>query len=397
MFFINDIFRIPVDLHSETKTVILLTAGFSLFIIPFSVFRNVILGLQRFEITSQVDFYISTLQLIFTVILLTKGFGLVTLILINNISAAISIIVLIMFVKKLLPSYRFRLEKPGKETVKDISKLSLSMFIINISSFIINKTDEIIIGIFLPIQYITYYAAGFKVYHGTGRIPLLLLQAIMPTSSEMDALKQKEGLKKIFFIGTRYTSAIMTPVAITAIIFAKDILRLWMGSEFEPYSAVIQILILNLFFLFLHQAGGQILIGLNRISKLIPYYILIMVSNLVISIILVRFMKLEGIAWGTTIPFIIFEYFYLKYISKYIEIPIRDIFTKIIFKVYTPGLVIAGLNLLCAYLFRFGNILILIAYFAAACLLYALLFYALFLNKMERSEIKMILKSLRRI
>ncbi|MDD3627275.1 MAG: MATE family efflux transporter, partial [bacterium] len=97
--FVNDLFHIPLELQEETGTVIMITAVFTLFIIPFSVFRNVIVGLQRFDITSHVDFYISSLQLIFTVFFLIKGFGLTSLIIINSSAAAISIIIFMIYVK----------------------------------------------------------------------------------------------------------------------------------------------------------------------------------------------------------------------------------------------------------------------------------------------------------
>ncbi|GAH48260.1 unnamed protein product, partial [marine sediment metagenome] len=226
-----------------------------------------------------------------------------------------------------------------------------------------------------------------KIYDVVSMIPGFLLRAIMPLASELEASDKMEMNQRLFIKATKYSFAIFIPIATFTILNAKPILTAWVGEKYAPFSLGLQILVAHLFFNFNHHAGSQILIGINKIRFILLYYLKVVILNLVLSVILVRWIGWLGVVLGTTIPFVIFEFSYIRFLLHTLNINWRYYVRNVILKTFPPIVIIVPLILVIGNFVNLNNLPVLAIFGVIIVLVYFTLFYLMGLDHNERITI----------
>jgi hypothetical protein len=148
---------------------------------------------------------------------------------------------------------------------------------------------------------------------------------------------------------------------------------------------------------------------MNKIKKFVKYYGVVAILNLSLSVFLVQQgYGLEGVALGTTIPFVLLEVFFLAHVFKVLDIKWADYAKQVIVKTI-PFAVIVSLIMYGVLLWRapiiVGTETTLFArlkdsveiglYYVFGSGLYLGLFYFKGLNIKEKAEIKHIVSGIR--
>lgn len=386
-FFIT-YFNIPKELIDETRISVYITAIGLFFIFPLKIFNGILRGLQRYDITNLAWIATSTLQVILVISFLSMGYGLVSLILINNICILITLLIMKYYTKKLLPFVRISLSSLTKEMTRRVVTFSLIMFGIQICLISLSNANRIIIGVFLTVEAITYFSGAFRICQGVMEIPLLLTLGIIPATSELEAKMKLEEIKKLFIRATKYILALFLPIGIWGIIMANQILKFWINSSFAQYGIIAQILIVYLFFYMNHTIAHQILIAINRIKFILWYYIGVAILNLLLSIILIKKMELIGVALGITIPFILLEAFFMNYTFKILRVGLKEYLEKVILKTYPLSIVVIIILYLINIFYPPNNLIQIGLYGIFISGVYLLLFYLFGLENNEKDDMK---------
>ncbi|GAH36960.1 unnamed protein product, partial [marine sediment metagenome] len=208
---------------------------------------------------------------------------------------------------------------------------------------------------------------------------------------------------------TKYVLALCLALAVPVMFLSREMLTLWMGDDYAKYYIVVQILTISLFFDFNNYVATQILIGMNKIKKFVKYYGVVAVLNLGLSIYLVQEgFGLTGVALGTTIPFVLFEVFFLRHVFNVLGIDwrtyLRDVFAKtfpyagvvavlmyVVLLWHTPVVAPADtlIELIIEFVTKIGP------YFVLGCGVYMLLFYLNGLESYEKEDIKKVIAKIR--
>src|SRR5258708_737072 len=140
--------------------------------------------------------------------------------------------------------------------------------------------DRFFIGSFVSVAAVAYYATPFEVITKALIIPGALAGAIFPAfSASFGRDSQRAG--RIYHLGMKYVFLVLFPITLIAVLFAKELLLLWLGLEFAENSfRALQLLALGVLvnglayvpWVFLQGAGRpDIPTKLNIIE--IPFYI----------------------------------------------------------------------------------------------------------------------------
>jgi hypothetical protein len=140
---------------------------------------------------------------------------------------------------------------------------------------------------------------------------------------------------------------------------------------------------------------------MNKIKKFVQITGIIALFNLVLSIILVRMgYGLTGVALGTTIPFVIMEYFFLRHILTVLDVSWRTYANKIVLKTFPIAAVVAVIMYILLYVHTpsavsfFWDIVGVGMYFLLGVAIYLILFYFYGLEEHEKKDIKEILSKI---
>ncbi len=350
LFFINpllSIFSISEELHSEAQFVFML--GIIIFCLSnaLSAFGAIQNGLQRMDITNKISIAVSIPMVIGTIYFLESGYGLRGLMINNAIIFSISSIINIIIGLKLLPELRLSPFLFDKEMLKKLFSYGYKLQISRFAQLVSFQTDKLLITYFLGIGLVVFYQIGSSITQLMRQIPLLVVSALIPAASEIEARNGRESLNELYLRGSKHLIFISTPLLFFVIINASLIVRTWMGEGYEMAVSIIQILAIGYYANTVTGVASSIASGVARTEFEMKFGSFMAILNLCLGIILIIKIGFIGVVIGTTISLTISSLFFMKAFNKYLGCLLSDyiqLFYKPLFSCIIPTLIILFLN-----------------------------------------------------
>jgi O-antigen/teichoic acid export membrane protein len=295
------LFKVPFHLYNEAKFVFL--AGIIIFLASnaVSVFNAVLIGLQRMDTANKLSVLVSIPNILGTIFFLEKGYSLAGLMVNNAIVFIIGTAINIYVAFRILPELKFNLSIFNKDIFKKIFSFGFRMQLAKVSGMVSNHTDKIIIANLLSLSLVAMYQLGSSIIYYAMSVSSLLVSALMPAFSEIEAKGERGLLIQAYLRSTKYLSIIVIPLFIFLIVAAPRIIFVWMGSGYENAVLVVQILAIAWMLNAIAQSAGSLCMAINKPQLLGFASLLIIVLNIVFSIILIKSFGFYGAAWGAAI------------------------------------------------------------------------------------------------
>jgi O-antigen/teichoic acid export membrane protein len=301
--FVVPAFRIPADLLSDARIVVILggmTIGTSLI---NGVFEGIIIGRQRFDYESGLTIVAEGLRALLVVVALRAGQGLVALALIQLAIGILRMGAARQIGRSLYPEVQIRFRNWDSKSIRTIFSFSVYVIFLQASGTIIMYTDSLVISAFLPISLLTFFAIAVNLTIYAREIVRGITFTLVPRSSALEAQGMIQELRQIVLQSARLATLTILPIAITFMLRGGSFIGLWMGPSYAQLSGhVLWILAIGLA---AHGGFGSVaatMYGLNRHKGLIPIFLTEAVVNLALSIWLVQTLGIVGVAWGTVLP-----------------------------------------------------------------------------------------------
>ena len=146
----------------------------------------------------------------------------------------------------------------------------------------------------------------------------------------------------MYLTGTRLTLAIFLPIGCTVTVLAEPILTAWVGADYASGADLVGILILASFLDTSQWPAGSVLQGMGRHRPLAIIALVTGLTNLILSLVLVQYLGLMGVALGTLIPTSIgCMGFVLPYAMRVIGVSAREVLNEIVLPVFIPAIPMA--------------------------------------------------------
>jgi O-antigen/teichoic acid export membrane protein len=310
--FFPSLFHVPPDQRSTaTALMILMGIGAGL-AIPSTITSAILRGLQRYDVISLLSTFGLALYVAGAVLVLRLGGGVLHLVGVSIASNLLTQIPSVWVVRHLAPKLHLNWATPVRPWARKILAFSSWLFILGFFGRVQTRTDEVVIGAFLPVSAITPFTLARRLGEVGQIVTDQFLKVLMPLASELSAKNDVEHLRALFITGTRISLAILFPVFLLLFVFARPLLSAWVGPSYAPYSHLVVILGLSTLIETSAWPAGSILQGTARTRPLAISSAIGAVANVALSIALVRRFGLTGVALGTLIPtaLVSFGYFF---------------------------------------------------------------------------------------
>jgi len=346
------IFRIPAELHLSARYAIILTGTSLALTLSFGVFSAVLVALHRFALVSCVTVLQTLLRAGGVVWLLKSGHGLLGLAIWEFIVTLLVNAALTVLCFRIYPQLRISLRRPDAAILRRFVSYSSYVFIIHCAIQLIYYTDNLVVGGFISVGAVTFYAIGGSLLEYLRQIVSSVTTIFMPLASNFEARGEKDQLRRLLVQGTTVSVLIALPIALALFFRGHTFIQLWMGGQYAQVSGrVLQILLLAQVFSIANFTSGNIAFGLARHRPWAFGVLAESVANLALSIILVKKMGITGVAWGTIIPNLVVQLlFWPRYICRLLEMPIRPYLWQSWFR---PGLAAIPFGVACYLSDRF--------------------------------------------
>lgn len=246
-FIINQLLHIPQNLKETTYFALYVSALGFLINMPLAIYGNIPNALQRMDITNIRNIIIGTLNILGIVLILSFGRGLKEIVVLNVFLSIIGIIVYIIVSKRLLPEVSFRIYF-DKKMFGQLLGFGIFKFLNQISGQIIFHLDKFLIGLFLPIAWVSYYTVPLTLSQKAMSLMFNIAGAFFPTASELSGREDKTPFYELYLRSMKMVSILVVPLFTTLFLYAREILTFWVKGDF-PEKATLTLKLLALAYL----------------------------------------------------------------------------------------------------------------------------------------------------
>jgi O-antigen/teichoic acid export membrane protein len=316
------VFKVPEESYGLLRIIIVMiginvAAGF-----PFGAFAATLNAFERFDLNNIIHISVLLMRALLIVVLLKAGGGLIALGSIVIFATLLEFSLRAYACKKVFPALKISFTFTNKQTLKMIYSFSAFTFLIGLAFQMSFYSSSIIIGAFISASAITFYAIASNLVEYLKNLVSSITITITPVASSLEAQGDFDRLKRLLLSGTKYCLLVIMPVGVAFIIIGEAFINLWMGPAYGPASSkVLTILMISYFGFLSSLVANCIFMGLGKIKALSLILLGTAVVTIILSIILVQYWGINGVAWGTTIPQIIYGMFIMPvYICRVLNI-----------------------------------------------------------------------------
>jgi O-antigen/teichoic acid export membrane protein len=232
---VERILKVPALLQPETRTA-LYVVGLALpMVTVISALRGVLEAHQRFDLTNVISSLMGVY--IFLSPLIVMHFSphlswIAFVLLVGRIGVCASYLYV---VQRSIPSMRqgFRFSRCQ---VGSLVRFGGWMTVTNVVGPLMVSLDRFLIGVFVSVTAVAYYATPYEVVTKLWLIPGALMGVLFPAISA-SFLQDRQRTVQIFHRGVVWIFLILFPVTLLLVLFAQEIMTFWVGGEFSRYSS----------------------------------------------------------------------------------------------------------------------------------------------------------------
>jgi O-antigen/teichoic acid export membrane protein len=312
---------VPADLRGEARiTIVLLSINMALGL-PLGVFPAVLDGLGRYPAKAIVRTAGLALRIPLFIAIIEADGGLVEMAWMITASNVLEHLALAVAARHYLPDLRFAPSLADWTTFRRIRGYSVSALLAMFAGRISFQTDSVVISSFLAPQFITFFAVGARLTDYVKSSLRAVTTVLTPAVSTLEARGDHPAIQRMLVDGTRYVLWAVLPIQAALMLLGRPFLSLWLGERYaQACFPVLLILALPLALALSQSIGGRILYGIGRLRWYARLAIFEAAANLLLSVALVKPLGIEGVAWGTTIPNLLFNLILGTYVCKLLQV-----------------------------------------------------------------------------
>ena len=295
---VEQVFKISPALIGEARSTFFILAISVPIILASRVLRGVLEAGQRFDLVNAVKIPLSSLIFVLPVIGILLDIDLPGIMFLLFVTRLCDTLAYLLFCLRVFPILR-KIFSFESKTLRPLISYGGWITISNAVGPVLVYLDRFLIGSLLSMSAVAYYTAPYEVVSRISIVPASLVMVLFPVFSALGTTS-KEVLTGLYTRSIKYLILIMGPLVLVLIMFAEEILKLWLGSEFaEKSTLVFQILAVGILFNSVARVPFSLLQGLGRPDITAKFHLLELLLYVPLIWFLVENMGIAGgaLAW----------------------------------------------------------------------------------------------------
>jgi O-antigen/teichoic acid export membrane protein len=352
---LESFFRLTADQATTGRGVLLMVSAYVALGFPFSVFGGIVNGFQRTYLNGIVAFITAVVVALVNVLVLRAGYGLFELVAATTSVRILSYFGYALNAYRVFPALRIRLKSFSWVRLREVTGFSVFILLIDLANKLNYSTDTIVIGIFLSTVAVAVWAVAQRLIEIVQRITDQLNSALFPVVVDSSTIQHTERLQKILLQGTRLSLAMVVPLATGLALLARPAVITWVGADFAGSIPIIHVLSIAVAIRVGNATSSMILKGSGEHRLLAIANIVMAVSNLLLSLLLVQWYGLIGVAVGTLLPLMAVSLLVVfPAACRRVQMRRSEVIRKAVWPATWPALIMAGFLLMTRNIFDTG-------------------------------------------
>jgi O-antigen/teichoic acid export membrane protein len=290
----------PSTLHQEAQVSLLIVGGSLAIGLPFSAFAGACIGLQRYDIPAWAIGISKLVGGAGVVLVANTSHNLIVMAVVMGITNIGAGIWMFLAHRKLVDNILISIHLVSKQLVSELTEYCFGMSIWTIGIIMVSGLDTAIVS-FFDYASLIYYNLAATITHLIVGVQTAIIGSIMPTAAAMGARGNREELGKFLLDTTRYGTIVIILTTLP-ILFGKWIILLWVGVDYtDRVVPILTLLILGNSIRYLAAPYSAIVSSVGEQNLVITAPLLEGAVNLIVSVALVQYLGIIGVAIGTIV------------------------------------------------------------------------------------------------
>ena len=381
------------DTHALLNTLLLIICiDVSVFIFN-NTFRAALEGRGRFDLTALLVIISVLGKALGMYCVLYIGFGLTAMVLVSLATNILLVLGSFTLIKRNYPALSFNPLHANRRDAKEVLRYGRATFFAMLANQVIYYTDTFIVAFFLGPIMVAYYAIPWSLMEYTRQLFVQASRSFVPSFSHESS--QNKNISDLYIQSTRWLFLASNLICIGLMVFGADFIRIWIN---DTYAEQARWLIIIFFAGQLIQTpqllSYALLQGLSQHKRFATLSLYTACANLALSLILVQFYGVEGVAIGAAIPQAIFYLFFVPTLTlNAIGESGKRYFNEAILPGVGPSIVLLAVALFIKTHFQPDSFLNLLLAAFVCGIVYLTTIWFLTLSGSEKNKVTQIVKS----
>ena len=279
--------------------------------LPRGMLRGLIVGHQRTEVANLVDAAFALGAAGAMIVSAVNGAGLLG---VTVAAAGVSLLqslLTVWLVRRLFPGISLIPKFSRPDLIVRALRFSLPIVAVFITAQVVFRTDNIVIGLFRGPNAVASYAVAYALVWFGLNLVFKLSDSLLPLFSGMHAGGEHDALRDTYVESARLSLALAMCLTLGLLVFGKTAIAVWVGPQYFVGMPTMVVLALLPTVHAVTHVGSILLIGLGRARSIALMSVPDAILNLALSVALVRWIGVVGVALGTVVGELATTFWYL--------------------------------------------------------------------------------------
>lgn len=317
--------------------ILLLIMGISLAVkFPLRVFYGVVLANLYQYISKLINIVITIIRTFLIVYVVISGFGLIAIATITALCSILSGICVTYFAFRIEAGISISPTLFRKNRLHQLFEYSIYVFLGRVANLLKYSVDSLVIAKFVSLGAVTHYGIALRLCDHFNSLMANIVNVATPVFSQEEGKGDFDSIREKFLFTIKISTYLAMFVGVMILMCGKPFIHRWMSHEYLDSYPVLVVLILPIIIGSCQTPLFSVLYGISK-HRIVAYInISEGISNLVLSLVLVKYYGILGVAIGTAIPMAITTtVVYPYYVCRVLEIKLNEYYAKIITYVMT--------------------------------------------------------------
>ncbi len=225
-----------------------------------------------------------------------------TLVLATTLVALAGYLAYVETARSVFPALQIRPRLFSRALWREVTTLSVYLFVIDMAYQVAFNLDNLVIGAFLGTAAVAVYAVALRLSVFQRRLCDQFSGMLFPEAVGISGANDRAGLASALVEGARVGVVLVVGVTICLVAYAHPLVRAWMGPGFEASIMPLYILSFAGVVLVANASQHSILVAIGRHRLVAWVWVAEAIANLVLSLVWVGRYGMVGVALGTVVP-----------------------------------------------------------------------------------------------
>ena len=289
--------------QARTGQLLLMMIGLQVAIgLPFTIFGSVCNGFQRTYLNAAVGACVSLAVAAVNVTVLMTGGGLVELVGAMTATRLAGYIAYRLTAYRVFPLLQIRPSLFRRARLRELTGFGAWMLLQGASCKLNYASDAIVIGAFLSTGSVAIWTIAQRLADAVLQVTNQLNYVLFPIVVDADTSGRNDRLTEVLVQGTRLSLATIIPVAGSLALLADSVVIGWTGPQFAAAGIIVKILAMVVLVRVGSWTANTVLQGAGAHRLVAISNLVTAVINIGLSILLIRWLGLPGVALATLVP-----------------------------------------------------------------------------------------------